>query len=333
MPVLFPLKFRPRPFAACLLLLLFSPSLWAGNFVEGREWLERMSTAMSQMSYQGTFVYSRGDSLETMRITHIVDDSGVQERLYAVSGPQREVIRDKDGVRCVLSDDQSIVEDPVVAGDIFPGIPLDVLGEEDTQYRIQVGGISRIAGQTARKVSIKPVDEFRYGYSLWLEQYSGLLLKWVLHDNEGNALAKLMFTELNLGNDIHEEELISQTPSEHFVKLETGMPDRESLTRTTPRWKPASLPPGFKLASHSVQQKQGKSVFEHQVYSDGLASVSVYIEDVMSDQTEISGASRIGTAHAYSRNVGDKQITVIGEVPSVTVLSIGNSVTPPASTH
>ena len=89
----------------------------AGDSQQAREWLERMTAAMSQMSYQGTFVYVRDGEVETMRITHVTDETGVRERLYSVSGPHREVIRDREGVRCVLQDAASVVEDQVVAED------------------------------------------------------------------------------------------------------------------------------------------------------------------------------------------------------------------------
>ena len=37
-----------------------------------------MVDAMQAMSYQGTFVNVRGDEVETMRITHLVDENGVR---------------------------------------------------------------------------------------------------------------------------------------------------------------------------------------------------------------------------------------------------------------
>ena len=97
-----------RPMAATLLLVavLFSagPAL-AGETVEPRQMLERMTAAMSHMTYQGTFVYIQGDNVETMRITHVSGRDGVRERLVAVSGKPREVPRDSSGIRWVLADD------------------------------------------------------------------------------------------------------------------------------------------------------------------------------------------------------------------------------------
>ena len=65
-------------------------------------------------------------------------------------------------------------------------------------------------------------------------------------------------------------------------------------------------------------------VYEHMVYSDGLAAVSVYVEQQVADKVIKSGVSQLGTNNAYIRKQGDLQITVIGEVPAITVKSIAN---------
>jgi sigma-E factor negative regulatory protein RseB len=312
------------------LLAAISSVVHAGGAEEARHWLERMASAMNHMSYQGTFVYVRGDSVDTMRITHVVDEHGLRERLYSVTGPQREVIRDKNGVRCVLSDDNAVMRDPVVTGAIFPDLPIDDLSGQDGSYRFETGGAARIGGHKGLRVTIVPGDEFRYGYDLWLEESTGLLLKWVLFDAHKNALAKLVFTELKLGADIDMKELESGTPLQDFVKLETGMPEHQVRTRASPKWQPSNLPPGFRLAAHTHQEQEGENVFEHLVYSDGLASVSVYIEKREAASDSVQGLSRIGTANAFSRNLGSRQVTVIGEVPEATVMAIGESFSVPA---
>jgi len=317
-----------RQLMQAVFLVGFSTLAAAEQPVSASELLERMSAAMNQMSYQGTFVYMRGDSVETMRITHVVDDSGVRERLYSIDGPQREIIRDKNGVRCLMADGQAMMEDPLAAGEIYPNIPLSGDSNGEQLYRFAVGGKARLAGHEARRVIIKPADRYRYGYELWLEESSGLLLKWVLSNNRGEALAKLMFTEMRLGSDVRESELRSSAPEEAFQLLESSMPAKTTAFNK-PLWKPAKLPPGFRLTMHNRVDTGTQGSYEHLVYSDGLASVSVYIEDPREENTAAHGWSRVGTANAYSRDVGSKHVTVIGEVPPITVKSIGEAVAPP----
>jgi len=317
------MNFMPRK--ALLLLIFISASALAeaGNPNQAREWLERMTTAMSQMSYQGTFVYVRKDVMETMRITHLTDETGVRERLYSVSGPHREVIRDRKGVRCVLGDSASVFEDEVVASLYFPELPLSVIDNDANGYRLEMGGEARIAGQTARRVSISPQDSYRYGYDFWLEEQTGLLLKWVLFDTRHKPLAKLMFTDFSMGSAIDMDEIESDSNTADFTEMKTFSPEKTVVTQSSPRWQPSKLPPGFRLASHNHKTGEDE-VYEHMVYSDGLAAVSVYVEKRDKDAEFKSGASHLGTNNAYIRKMGALQITAIGEVPVITVKSIAN---------
>ena len=316
---------RVLPFKALSLLVLISVSTMtmAGDSGQARDWLERMTTAMSQMSYQGTFVYVRDDAVETMRITHVTDETGVRERLYSISGPQREVVRDRNGVRCVLQDSASVVKDEVIASSYFPELPISIIDGDNRGYRLETGGEARIAGHTARRVSISPRDNYRYGYDFWLEEQTGLLLKWVLFDTDHKPIAKLMFTEFALGSAVNLDELESNSRTEDFVEMKTFSLQNTVITRSSPRWKPAKLPPGFQLTSHN-HETGADGVYEHMVYSDGLAAVSVYVEQQGIETSVKPGVSQLGTNNAYTRQQDGLQITVIGEVPAITVKAIAN---------
>ena len=295
----------------------------AGESQQARDWLERMTAAMSQMSYQGTFVYVRDGVVETMRITHVTDETGVRERMYSVSGPHREVIRNRNGVRCVLQDAASVVEDEVVASSYFPELPLSIIDGDTSGYRLETGGEARIAGHTARRVTISPDDSFRYGYDFWLEEQTGLLLKWQLFDTKHKPLAKLMFTDFAIGSSVNLDELESDSRAEDFVEMKTFSLQNTVVTRSSPRWQPARLPPGFQLTSHN-HKTGADGVYEHMVYSDGLAAVSVYVEQQGIEAEIKPGISQLGTNNAYTRKQGTLQITVIGEVPAITVKTIAN---------
>ncbi len=315
----------PRKALLFLVFISISQISVAGESAVAREWLERMTTAMSQRSYQGTIVYVRGGVVETMRITHVTDETGVRERMYSVSGPHREVIRDQNGVRCILEDSASVVEDQVVASSYFPELPLSIIDGDSSGYRLETGGKARIAGHTARRVSISPEDRFRYGYEFWLEEQTGLLLKWVLFDAKQRPLAKLVFTNFAIGSAINLAELESDSRAEDFVEMKTFSPQETVVTQSSPRWQPTKLPPGFKLASYS-HKTGAEGVYEHMVYSDGLAAVSVYVEQNGKNAAVKPGISQLGTNNAITRTQGDLQITVIGEVPAITIKSIANQI-------
>jgi sigma-E factor negative regulatory protein RseB len=301
----------------------------AGDPVAGDDplqWLERMTAAMSQMSYQGTFVYVQGDEVVTMRITHVADDAGVRERLVAMSGAPREVLRDSSGVRWVLGDDHSVLQDQAFSRSFFPQLPTDERDQTERSYALKLGGTERIAGQSVRNLQVVPRDDYRYGYSLWLEHHSALLLKWQLIDSNGQALAKLMFTDIRMGSEVDPDELNSSSSLKKFRTVESRLPAGRGLAQTTPHWRPARLPPGFELTAHRYFGPQDSGMYEHLVYSDGFAAVSVYVESGSSEGAQDPGLSRHGTTHAFSKTAGGVLITVIGDVPAATVQLIGDAV-------
>jgi len=307
--------------------------VWAANALadstrEPREWLERMSTAMSQMDYQGTFVYVQGDDVVTMRITHVADDEGVRERLVSMSGAPREVIRDSDGVRWVLGDDHSVLQDQGFNRTFFPQLPLDQQSQARRSYALKLGGTGRVAGQPVRNLKILPRDQYRYGYSLWLEERSALLLKWELIDSNRKPLAKLVFTDIRIGSEVNRNELQPSSQLKKFRTVDSRLPAGRGQVSKVPRWSPRSLPPGFELTDQRFYGPQDDAVMEHLVYSDGLAAVSVYIESAQEAAEQQPGLSALGTTHAFSKAGDGVSITVIGEVPAITVRLIAESVAP-----
>jgi sigma-E factor negative regulatory protein RseB len=285
-----------------------------------------MATAMSQMDYQGTFVYLQGDDVVTMRITHVAGDDGVRERLVSMSGAPREVIRDSSGVRWVLGDDHSVLADQAFNRSFFPQLPQDQQNQTEQSYALKMGGTGRIAGQAVRNLSVLPRDDYRYGYTFWLEEHSALLLQWELIDSNQKPLAKLMFTDFRMGSEVDPGELVPSSNLKKFKTVESSLPVGRGQVSVVPRWQPTNLPPGFELTAHRYFGQQDQGIFEHLVYSDGLAAVSVYVESDDSDGGQNTGISRMGTTHAFSRLTDGVVITVIGDVPAATVRYIGDAV-------
>lgn len=308
------------------------------QFAEVRTWLDRMSEAMRVSDYQGTFVYVRGEDVETLRLTHVHRDGRTMERLVTLSGPSREIIRDAKGVRARVGDTEQAVtgNDMLLSGAVLPELSTEALTEARGQYLFEMGGEGRIAGYRAMKLSITPKDRYRFGYELWLEAESALLLRWVLFDSNRRSLAKLMFTELVMGDsvDLSGLEAAASDPSDSAPAAlrsaasvsEQAPPDARAWdisAATKSRTDKLQLPPGFRLAAHSADP--GRPEFEHLVFSDGLASVSVYLEPEGGQPGMPDGLSRLGTTSAWVQRRGDRRITVVGETPALTLKTIGHA--------
>lgn len=313
---------RWLPVCAALILSVSAP-LKADQYEQASQWLERMSQAMAELDYQGTFVYLQGDAVETMRITHVRDTSGVRERLVTVSGPPREVVRDASGVRSTVGDSVALEQGPVAGAMVLPEFPAEALAEARQRYVFEVGKQGRIAGHKGRRINILPKDEYRYGYELWLQEDSGLLLRWVLYDSARQPLAKLMFTDLQVGEQVDHSELGTMAAAGTTVVgaaaaasgLKREQPPRADL--------PQGMPPGFRLAAHTGQADPGQA--QHLIFSDGLATVSVYLEPLTDGAKVNQGLSRMGTTNAWTHTGTHYQVTAIGEVPAVTVKKLGRA--------
>jgi len=322
-------RISSRQFHCLLFFVGFSIQLFAddSDFPEAVKHLNQMSLAMSQMTYQGTFVYVQGSLVETMRITHVVDENGIHERLVAQTGRQRELRRDAEGVRWIARDQQAVVSDPSVNRGFFPVVTSDAIENAADFYTISLGGLEPLAGRLGRKLSIIPLDKYRYGYSLWLEEPSGFLLKWELFQDSARPLARLMFTDIRIGNEVDRSELRSNDSMDGFQTQASDLPQKPTITQSKPRWIPEKPPPGFRLTSHRREDSQSAVMFQHLVYSDGIATVSVYVEPFSETDGSGTGASSLGTTNAHSRLLDDYLITVMGDVPAATVREMAMSVT------
>jgi sigma-E factor negative regulatory protein RseB len=192
---------------------------------------------------------------------------------------------------------------------------------------MSVGGTSRIADREARLVSIMPRDRFRYGYDLWADEQSGLLLRADLLSPEGDRIEQYMFVEIDIGANVSDAQLTAVTPKEELSWYGVSEKQKDDKNEVM-EWTVADLPGGFNLATSikRVSPMRGMPV-EHHVYTDGLASVSIFIEEPGSSKGPmIEGASSMGAVSAFGRNVDGHQITVVGEVPEATVRMIGMSV-------
>jgi len=290
-------------------------------------WLMKMNEAPRRLDYEGTFVYQRGTQLDAMRIVHKSEKGTVRERLVSLNGAAREIVRNEREVLCYLPDENSVVvEHRKADARRFPSVLPERLAELGTHYTFQLGGSERIAGRMAQQVVIQPRDAYRYGYRLWADRDTGLLLKTELLDHQGRALEQFMFTQLRLGA-VPARALQPENPGKGWVWYRE---DRAPPAAPARRWAAAQLPAGFKL-SHQVMRRipmRNKTV-EHLVYSDGLATVSLFVEPLdPQDKPGMQGLSHMGAVHAYSARVNGHQVTAVGEVPAETVAMVAKSVAP-----
>ncbi|MFK5914000.1 MAG: MucB/RseB C-terminal domain-containing protein [Woeseiaceae bacterium] len=291
------------------------------------QWLEKMHHASHMLTYEGTFVYGQNNEMTSMQIIHSVDDKGEFERLISLDGSGREVIRTGDTVTCILPDKNSVVVDKSRPDTEFPPkFPIKIK-QLEKNYDFHVAGKGRVAGRTAVKIMIKPKDKYRYAHTLWVDEEKGLLLKDHLIGENGEIVEQFMFTQIDYPKNIKQKRLVSSINSKKFTWYEPkDLVDKKDVTKSM-SWKVNHVPAGFVpgVKRHHSMTMSSMPV-EHFLYSDGLSSVSVFVAKQMKNSKNLMGGSTMGAVNAYGRPIGDYHVTVVGEVPYVTVKMIGDSV-------
>src|SRR3569623_731872 len=315
-----------------LLGVMTKPAQAGEGGLDARAWMDKVVTAALQLNYEGTFVYRRDDQLVAMRIIHVADGQKERERLIALRGRPREVIRDADGTVCILPE-QKQVRMSVGLNKHFPPRALDNAAVLEKYYRFTVGGADRIAGRSERMVEIEPRDRYRYGNRNWVDEGSGLLLQSDLVDENGNAVEQVMFTDLDIVTNVTPAMASAVVISDDMRKsmAKKAAPRPATPTNAALSWSVTQAPAGFKLAEQYRHHSRAGAVVEHGVLTDGMASVSVFVEPLEISQQPFEGVSHLGAVSAFGAVVNDRQLTVVGEVPVGTVQLIGRAITFPNS--
>jgi sigma-E factor negative regulatory protein RseB len=299
-----------------------------------QDWLVRMERALGSLNYEGTLVQMHGNEAAVMHVVHRVDGGVGAERITAMDEVGREIIRRGDEVTCIFPDQRTVVvgrrssktNGTSPLRQQFP----DDARFDDEHYRFAIASGGRLVGRSTWLVTVKPMDQYRYGYQLWLDRDTAMPLKVQIHASDGAVVEQLLFSEISLPAQIPAAALNPSASTEGFSwrRSDVGESDAPAGqgTPATPVWRAMSLPPGFRLhTARSRRVDSGDAPMEHLVYSDGLVNVSVFVESGANATGQGEGVSRIGAANAYTEMTGTWLVTAVGEVPVRTVEMIARS--------
>jgi sigma-E factor negative regulatory protein RseB len=312
-------------------LLLASWGVGAEPPSDPLAWLGRIATAGQRLNYTGTFTYQSGNRSETSRIVHLRDGSGEFERLETLDGSPREVIRNNGEVRCVLPAQKTIIIDQAGSRRAFPSRLAEAWMNLSESYRIRRGELARVAGLEAQQIILEPKDDLRYGYLLWADVQSGLLVKSRMVNERGETIEQFAFNDVKVGGDVDRAQLRSRFAAEQgSAGWQVVNARGDELRNEDSGWVIKAALPGFYQTS-SVRRQLGATTGDtlHMVFSDGLAAVSVFIEPVAGAEGKVTpGPFQSGAINLYKRVVGGYLITALGEVPPRTAQRLAEAVEP-----
>jgi sigma-E factor negative regulatory protein RseB len=292
---------------------------------DARAWLARMTEALATRNYDGLFTHASQRQSETMRIVHRVDAAGSTERLVSLDGNGREIIRTPREVHAYLPDRQVVLVEPRTdQGSLLKALPAPGAHLE-AHYALKARKGHRLLGRDVRVIDIQPRD---HGYRLWLDEKTAMPLRSEVTGADGTMLEQMQFTQLEMYKSLNPSTVEPTVDASGFRWLRSNR--RGGEVRVVPAgWRPLKVPPGFQLIGTRQQTVPGVPMaVQHLVFSDGFASVSVFIEPAARNGTAPTEASRVGSASTFTTHVRGFVVTAVGEVPPNTVRDIATSLVP-----
>jgi sigma-E factor negative regulatory protein RseB len=297
------------------------------------QWLAHMNRAFAELNYDGVFSYYNGADLATLRIVHLVRDGIEHERLVHLNGTPREILRTGDEVICLLQPGDKLLElENSIPSGPFARAFTASFERVSQYYELVLSEPGRVADRDAVRLAISPVDDYRYGYHLWLVAATGLLLRSELLDRDGQRLEIFQFAKIRIDDDI-DDAVLEPASAEGAIAthLSLGAGNAERHTSGEMRWEAGWVPDGFRMAAWDVRRAPATlSPVNTMMYSDELAAFSVFVE-AMPEHGATSVVRRDGATVAVTAAIigpGDAAhlVTVVGEVPAETALRVARSV-------
>ena len=315
---------------------------------DAQTWLKKIQSAAQRLNYSGTFVYQQENQIRTSRITHLLEGRNEREKLEILDGKPREYIRNNEEIICYVPEIRTLLVEKRVTQDVFPAILAATPAELAEHYDIRKGETGRVAGFDCQALVLQPKDNLRYGYKLWAEKSSGLLLRAQTLNDRSEVVEQIAFTQLAIGN-VDRSRVKSSYPNTTGWRTENAVMSQAALTG----WTVKAIPPGFRKiremkrmisdtpaepavpvsSSTSSATPAGMAAavarptqreLSQIVYSDGLAAISIFIEPVSQSRTE--GSMQQGAMNITGKRQGDFWLTIVGEVPAAAIKQVANSI-------
>ena len=290
--------------------------------------LQKSAYAARELNYQGVFVYQNGKQTSSVQITHMNNAGREMTRNVvldnsAQAGQPREVYSQGSDIVIMHKKDKKMVIEKRRGQNLFPAMLPTDLRAIKASYTAQLGTKEYIAGREAQVIDLVSNDTFRYSYKIWADTEYGLLLKMALVDSKNKILEQIEFNQLSTLN--------SQDTNWFQPKIDVSksyeMHDRTAVNHVESDWIITALPIGYTKVDHRSLAVPGKTTpVDQMIFSDGIGSVSVFIEPMTKGMRPKTGQMGIGSTNICAHVLDGYQITVVGEAPAATVMQIARAV-------
>jgi sigma-E factor negative regulatory protein RseB len=280
-----------------------------------------MHEASRQRCYHGTFVVSsNAGAMASARVWRACDPGQEVERVEVLTGAPRSTLRRNNEVMTFMPDLKVLRMEKRESLGLFPDLLQSGEASLPEFYSAKRLGSDRVAGFDADVVHLAPRDNLRFGYRIWSEKKSGLVVKLQTLDSDGKVLEQSAFSELQLDAPIRAEKLTQLMVAPDGWRVERAEVVKTSaavegwaLKTPVPGYAPMSC---YKRPAAAGAAPQGTMQW---VFSDGLASVSLFVEVYDRQKHTQEGLFSSGATLTLTRRIQDWWLTAVGEVPALTL--------------
>lgn len=279
-------------------------------------WLQRMADSARRLPYEGVFVFSHGDVMQTLHIVNRGAGPLKESLLTSLDGNRREVVCRQGESLSLVPDGSGVRTERRLSSRHFPDLLPANAAALTSWYAVRLGEMDRVAGLDCRWFQLTPKDIYRWGYVLCAERTSHLPLKAMMVNESGKPLLQYAFTEVRIG------------AASRANNPPRGLPGADQTVRTSPTEVVTvrQLPPGYsRVVAVKRKLPNRPNEVEHWVYSDGLTHISLFIEPALRPVETLRGESAKGMLNLITRQVGNWQVTVLGDAPWPAVEAIATS--------
>ena len=329
---------------------------------DARAWLARIHRAANSGNYEGTLVFSADGTMSSSRVAHYAVGTQTYERLEALDGRQRRIVRHNNVVHTLWPQSRTAVVEQRETLAAWSATPQSVDPVLLEQYSLQNEGSARIAGRDAVVVLLQPRDHLRYAQRLWADRETGLMLRAdVLAPAPASSadaptsamrgapvLESTAFSEVLIGvkprpeglmQAVHEVDASAQpgkAGDSEDVRIASGSapvwhivrPHQAHTTLAAEGWFIEHPVPGFSLAGCVRRGMHAAATEEpvvQAVFTDGLTHVSVFVEPFNPSRHGQPMQGRHGATGSTMGRRGDDWITIVGDVPMPTLVRFSDA--------
>ncbi|XBS68822.1 sigma-E factor regulatory protein RseB [Acerihabitans sp. KWT182] len=283
--------------------------------------LQQMSQASKSLSYEFAYVSVSKQGVDSLRFRHALFEKRPLAQLLQMDGPRLEILQRGDEISYFEPglEPFTLSGDHIV--DSLPSIVYADFGRLAQFYDFIPVGRTRVSDRLCDVVRVVARDGSRFGYVVWIDAETKLPLRADLLDRDGESLEQFRVISF-----VVDPQVMAMMKGLQKVDLPPllAVPASDNVQFD---WDANWLPAGAVEVSRSRRTLPGFNIpIEARLYSDGLFSFSVNINQATASDGTGERYIRTGRRTVYTDVRSNKEITVVGELPPATAKRIADSV-------